>query len=146
MPGPATTWLRQTSKRVKDSPNPIAAAVAKVVATEVRTQLKMDGARLAGRRLSVSVKVLGNAAVISAAPRKSIGAWTILDSGTKAHNIAAKRTRESRAMSIGGAWRTGPWRVSGVAGKHTWSKGVDRARPKVADAGRQELAKAVTNG
>lgn len=135
--------LRQASQRVKAAPNAIATESGKIVAGKVREQLRRDGAVFAGRRLGVSVKTMGNVALVSAAPRKAIGYWSILDAGSSGHTVAARKQRTSRAMSIDGAWRTGPWRVRGVRGKNTWQTAIDAARPLVDREAQQIISEAI---
>lgn len=145
MAGSASSTLRDVSRRLKSAPDTIVGAAAKVYADAVKAQLRSDGQRIAGVRLSVKVERLGSIATVSAAPRRGIGAWTILDSGTRAHAIRARRSRSSDAMNVPGVgWRTGPWRVRGVRGHNTWSKAMSRARAEALDAAHDEVKKVLS--
>lgn len=140
----ATVALRRASRAVKEIPNQLATESGKIVATHVRKALKQDGVtRVAGARLSVSVKTHGNVCVVSAAPRKAIGPWSMWEEGTRGHTVAARKKRDSDAMRIGDSWATGPWSVRGMRGHHTWQRGVDAARPLIEREGERLLGVAI---
>jgi hypothetical protein len=140
VPGPATTLLREASRRIQNSSGTISAAAGQVIADEITKQLATDGSRFDGKRLTVTVT--NNGPTTSVAAGGSIGGWTILNTGSKAHVMRARKGRTSKAMNIPGVgWRTGPWDVRGVRGKGTWTKSVARAKPKVEHAAEEALGK-----
>ncbi len=152
--------LASLSKRLSTFDRVVVTTAGQVVADSVLEQAQRDthggrmtGVSKAGITLGVQVTPLSNPAGVRIRPKgKQSGAWAMLSTGTRAHDVAAKRKRSkaprgssrARSMRIGSSWHAGPWRVSGTPGKGTWQRGRDAGLDDAVDAVRAELHKVVT--
>lgn len=139
--------LASLTKRLNDFDRLVVTTAGKIVADSVLEQMQRDtsggtmsGVGKKGVRLDVQVTPLSSPVGVRIRPKgKTSGPWSMLSTGTSAHLVAARRRRgntsRGRAMSIGGSWHAGPWRVGGTSGKGTWQKardaGMDEALTKV---------------
>lgn len=100
-------------------------------------------------RLDVKLTPLSSPAGVRIRPApKHLGMWVLMESGRSGgYRIAAKRKRgktsRGRAMSIGGAWRAGPWTGGAARGKGTWTHGRDHGFDEALDAVRRKFGEVV---
>lgn len=167
MAASAARRLAQLSARLADLDRTIVAAVGHVVVEQLEDQANADtgGGTMSGVskgrvRLRLKITPLSNPAGVRIRPAaRQSGMWTLLDSGARAHPIAARARRRHKskgkkarsssraaAMKVGGAWRAGPYRHPGSRGRGTWTRTVDRALAEGLDRARDELHRAVTGG
>lgn len=156
--------LASLSKRLSTFDQVVVTTAGKIISDAVIQQAQRDthGGRMsnvsrAGMTLDVQITPLSNPTGVRIRPKgKQAGPWAMLSSGTSAHTIAARSGRKhrskvspnssrARAMSIGGTWRVGPYRVRGSRGKQTWQRGRDEGMAKAATAVADEFRKLVTD-
>lgn len=119
--------IHDLQRRMNDAPTRLAHAAAEAMAHGIEAQLLRDtnGTRrlrnLDRSSLSTTTDVHDGTADISA-----VGSgWAILEHGTTAHQVAAARQRQSRALKVEGVgWRVGPVRIRGSRPKHTFTVGT----------------------
>lgn len=138
MPGPATNGARAYKRLVETSSQQVAKAGALALAKGVRARLKRDAGgnnSLSGvpaGKLTVKVgTVRGNVVArvaVEAGPRKALGIWSWLESGTRRHEVGVRGKRKGQRMRMpDGRWATGPFTAGGSRPKRTWSRGVEES-------------------
>lgn len=127
--------LRARAKAARLAPQRVAEAGGKALKKQIDQQAKRDTGgdgrlrNMRGAKLSTKLSTVGTGSVSVATVEASgsLGAWAIVERGSKPHTIAARHRRVSRTLKIRGEdWRTGAVRVSGTTGKHTWANTVGR--------------------
>ena len=128
---PGGDGLRRLAERAermeRDWPRDAAQLVEKAVDAGLR-QATGDGGFSHGPRMgraSVRVNASSGRARVEAAG--SMAVWTILETGTTPHTVDAGPGRVVRTP-FGPRRRV---RVSGVSGRHTWTRAVTQAMPQV---------------
>lgn len=152
MPGPATRLAKEAAIRARTAPERVARAAATPVEKAIKQRLVADigsdrkFSNMGGKGAkSLTTKTTytgsGRYSVATIEAKSNRGGWAILEHGTRGHSIRARRLRRGRsqAMRIGDNWATGPWRVSGVRARHTFTKGAKLGRPRAVTAGREAM-------
>jgi hypothetical protein len=148
--------LASLTKRLPAFERAVVTTAGQIVADSVMAQMTSDthGGTMrnlgkSGARLDIRITPLSSPVGVRIKPSKA-GPWVILQKGTSAHLVAARagrgRSSRGRAMSIGGSWRAGPWRVGGVRGKQTWTTGRDAGFAKALPEVRAMFAEVVADG
>ena len=150
--------LAYLSKRLNSFDQVVVTTAGKIVADSVLKQAASDthggimrNVSKKGMRLDVQVTPLSDPKGVRIRPKgKQSGPWTMLSSGTTAHDVRARtkrgKTSRNRALRIGESWHTGPWRVRGARGKDTWVKGRDAGFDDALKAVQAKFHKAVNDG
>jgi hypothetical protein len=145
MAGRASKAARRLAVDLRNAPAQLLAVAAGAVQQGIETQLQRDiggDQALSGMknsRLIVKVDERGDSTTISAAG--SLGAWGIIEGGSKAHDVKARKGRRSRALKVAGDWRTGPVHVRGSRPKHTFTRGVEAGTSRAVDLMAAEWAR-----
>lgn len=141
--GDALRRLATRAERMERQwPTDAAALVERAVTDHLRSATG-DGALShdkGGGRATVTVRRRGGSATVEASG--SMGVWAIVQNGTRAHDVVAKRGRVLRTPA-------GPRnrvRVSGVRGRRTFTRGVTAAGPAVRRSAAQAVREVVAGG
>lgn len=126
---------------VRTAGEAVSEAVRARVAADTGGDRALSGIKGGRFKLDVTSVPLSNPAGVRIWPQRGqLGMWSMVSSGTAAHEVGARRRRKqvsklkrtasrARAVNIGGGpggWRTGPFRVRGTRGKDTWRVGRDQ--------------------
>lgn len=165
----AARRLATLSRRLAELDQVVVAAVGAAVVDALEQQVNADthGGSMSGMnkgryQLKLKVSPLNNPAGVRIWPAaRQSGMWSIMESGARAHDVAARPRRKrkskgkaakassrARAMNPGGkGFRVGPFHnTGGSRGHRTWSRGVDKGMAAGLDAAADLLRKAVTGG
>lgn len=133
----ASSNLRKLSSRLKSAPEQAVKAGASVFEDALKQSVQRDAGsdqRLSGakkNKLATATKTSGGEFLATAtvqANKPARAQWSWLEKGTSPHTVGKKH------MLVGGAWKTGPWRVGGSPSKRTFSDAVTQARSKAVEA------------
>lgn len=126
--------LRGVAQSMRDAPLDLCRRGSVLIDDAIQVQLSADtrgSNRISGispQPLTTTVTLRDDAgAMVAIVDATQKGLWTILEKGTRPHDIAARPYRRNRALRIGGEggdWRQGPVHVSGARGKQTFTHGA----------------------
>lgn len=158
--------LAQLTKGLGEIDRTIVAVAGQIISDELLDQVRRDtggDGALSGigggkYKLDIELSPLRSPVGVRIRPKsRQSGMWAIVSKGTSAHEIRAKPRRKqvrklkrtasrARAVRVGGAWRAGPWRVSGSRGKNTWTHGRDKGFDLAVKAAFDEVRRVVSGG
>jgi len=125
-------WAREIQRFADDWPAQGADVLQRAITSQLQADTGGDGGLSHARNLgraNVEVDAAAGSADINGSG--SMAVWVMLEHGTRAHDVRAGRGRVLRTPF-------GPRtvvRVSGMAAKRTWTRGVEAGMPQVARDG-----------